>query len=358
MKITGITATTITMPLQEAYTIAYETVTTATNVLIRIETSSHHTGYGCSAPDEPVTGETPASVLEGIEAARELIVGSDPLRVAHLVERLKTELGGKPSTIAGIDMALHDIMGKVAGQPLWKLLGGYRRSFKTSITIGVSSVEQTVAEARERVGAGFSVLKIKGGVDVEQDVERLFRVREAVGDKVELRFDANQGYSVPESLRFVEATRQVHLELIEQPTPRTDSEQLGMVTQNVPLPIMADESLMNLRDAFRLARKDLVDMINIKLMKVGGIYEAQMVNAVARAARLEAMVGCMDESALAIAAGPALCARPAQCRVLRPRRSPRPVGRPVCRRRDLAQRRVVPNERAGARFRSGCLLVC
>jgi L-alanine-DL-glutamate epimerase-like enolase superfamily enzyme len=304
MKITRIETWPVKMQLAEPYRIAYETVESAVNVFIRVETDRGVIGYGCSAPDLKITGETADSVMSAIDkTAHPQLRGSDPLRTARLIERLKTTLGDQPSAIAGVDMALHDILGKVCNLPLWKLLGGFRRSFKTSVTIGILPPIDAVERARYWIGQGFAALKIKGGNSVESDIERIRRVREAVGPHVELRFDANQGYTVDDTLRFVDAIRDAELELIEQPTAKGEPDLLGSVTRKVYLPVMADESLVDLRDAFRLAKRELVDMVNVKLMKVGGIYEASLINAVARSAGLEAMVGCMDEAALGIAAG-------------------------------------------------------
>jgi L-alanine-DL-glutamate epimerase-like enolase superfamily enzyme len=231
------------------------------------------------------------------------ILGRDPLRIALLLEPLRERLAVQPAARAALDMALHDILGKAAGLPLWKLLGGYRECMETSVTIGILPVEETVDRARHRAAQGFRCLKLKGGRDVESDIERVLRVRETLGPGIELRFDANQGFTFEETVRFVHEARQAKLELVEQPTPKGEPDLLGRVASAVPLPIMADESLMGLRDAFRLARKGLADMVNVKLMKVGGIANAIQVNSVARSARLEVMVGCMDEAALAIAAG-------------------------------------------------------
>jgi L-alanine-DL-glutamate epimerase-like enolase superfamily enzyme len=304
MKITRIEAWLVTMPLKEPYAIAYETVEQVTNVFLRLETNEPITGYGCAAPDLEVTGETPKGVLRALEdVITPAIKGSDPLRLAMLLERLKPQLKDQPSTLAALDMALYDILGKKSGLPVWRLLGGFRDRVRTSVTIGILPEKETIERAREWVRKGFKCLKLKGGKDMDSDIERVMKVREAVGKGIELRFDANQGFSVEDTQRFVQETQKANLELIEQPTPKGEPHLLSRVTQRVPIPVMADESLMTLRDAFRIARRGLADMVNVKLMKVGGISEALQINGVARSAGLEVMVGCMDEAALGIAAG-------------------------------------------------------
>jgi L-alanine-DL-glutamate epimerase-like enolase superfamily enzyme len=304
MKIASLEIWPAKLPLTEPYTIAYETIAAVENVFLRIETSAGINGFGCAAPDEQVTGETPDSVMQVFgDVIESVLKGSDPLRIALLTEKLAPILVKHPSAAAMADMALYDILGKAAGLPVCRLLGGFRTRIKTSITIGILPVAETVAKARAYVNRGFRVLKIKGGKNAADDIERILRVREAVGPRIAIRFDANQGYKEEDALHFLQETRSARLELIEQPTAREDFDLLGRITGKAPIPVMADESITNLQDAFRLARRGLVDMLNIKLMKVGGISEAVRINTVARAAGLEVMVGCMDEAALAIAAG-------------------------------------------------------
>ncbi|GJM32442.1 MAG: L-Ala-D/L-Glu epimerase [Saprospiraceae bacterium] len=304
MKIKNLECWSKDLKLTEPYTIAYETIDTSPHVFLKLQTESGLVGWGCAAPDLEVTGETAAGVLGHFQQTIEpYLRGKSPFQFALILDELRTLIPGNPSALAMVDMALYDLVGKKAGVPLYQLLGGYRDSIPTSITIGILPVAETVEKARQFIASGFKILKIKGGSNLEQDIEKIRKVREAVGAGIELRFDANQGFSVEQSVQFIRATQQAGIELLEQPTAKENESLMGEVSQRVQVPIMADESLMTLKDVFRLSSNNYTDMINIKLMKVGGITEGMHINSVAKSAGIESMVGCMDESALGIAAG-------------------------------------------------------
>ncbi len=303
MKITKISYERLDLKLAIPYTIAYETISKATNFILKLETGSTVVGYGCSAPDPIVTGESPTEVENLIkDIIQPYLIGKDPFTYALILAELRQMLGPKSSTLTMVDMALHDLISKKAGVPLFRFLGGYRGSIPTSITIGILPLDQTLSQARDCVGQGFTILKIKGGGNLQEDIEKMVKIREQFPN-ITLRFDGNQGYTVNESVSFVKKTAKVGIEIFEQPTQQGQEENLGKVTDQVHIPVMADESLKTLKDVFRLARKGRVDMINIKLMKVGGIMEGMHINSVAKSANLKVMVGCNDECSLGIAAG-------------------------------------------------------
>jgi L-alanine-DL-glutamate epimerase-like enolase superfamily enzyme len=303
MKITRVSFERLDLPLTVPYTIAYETVSQTSNFILKLETGGPHVGYGCAAPDQEVTGESAAEVQEGIERnVLPFLKGQSPFTYTRVLEELKGLCPDSPSVWAMVDMALLDLVSKKAGVPLYRFLGGYKESIETSITIGILGMEDTLAAAREYTDRGFNILKIKGGISLEEDIARMIRIREEFPGTV-LRFDGNQGYSVEDSIAFVKATHHVGIQIFEQPTKTKRDHKLGEVTHAVGIPVMADESLKTLDDAFRLAQHDQVDMVNIKLMKVGGIMEGMHINSVAKSAGLEAMVGCLDECALGISAG-------------------------------------------------------
>lgn len=304
MKITQLECWAHHMRLAEPYTIAYQTIDTAPNVFLKAKTDTGLTGWGCAAPDLEVTGETAEMVVRTFNDTIEpFLHGQDPFRYALLLQELRNHIPNAHSALAMADMLLYDLMAQQAGEPLYKLLGGFRTSILTSITIGILPVRETVERAAAFIGRGFQVLKLKGGASLEEDVEKVMLVREKVGKGIEIRFDANQGYAVEDAIAFIRRTADARVELLEQPTSRHNEELLKEVAANVPVPVMADESLMTLKDVFQLTSRGCIDMINIKLMKVGGIMEALHINSVAKADNVEGMVGCMDESALGIAAG-------------------------------------------------------
>ncbi|WP_378179835.1 mandelate racemase/muconate lactonizing enzyme family protein [Aquimarina sp. SS2-1] len=303
MKITNISYERLDLQLSEPYTIAYETVSKAINFILKIETDKNVVGYGCAAPDMVVTGETPEDVEQDIRGVIiPYLKGKNAFMSSEILAELKLLLKKKSSALAIVDIALLDIAARKLNIPLYQFLGGYRHSISTSITIGILPLEDTLKTAAEFVTQGFNIIKVKGGLSLKEDIEKMIRLRENF-PAVELRFDGNQGYTAEQAIEFYKRTKEVNIEFFEQPTKVGFDERMGVVTDGTSIPVMADESIKSVKDTFRLAQGEFIDMVNIKIQKVGGIREAMHINAVAQSAGLETMVGCIDECSLGISAG-------------------------------------------------------
>jgi len=292
--------------LKEPFRVAYEVEEDAWNILVRLTTAEGEVGWGNACPDPEVTGETPASVLKTLRKLTPRVVGEDAHRINRVNYIMEEVVGGNLTAKAGVNLALYDILGKEAGLPVTKMLGGFKDRIQTSISIGILPLEETVGKAKAHVAQGFKVLKLKCGLDPEDDIRRAIAVREAVGRDILLRLDANQGYDVGTALRVVDALENIYgvdIELIEQPTPAGELAQLKEVTGASSVPIMADESVQSILDTFVVTAGQMADLINIKLMKTGGITGALRVNHIAQAGGIPAMVGCMSESIVSVAAG-------------------------------------------------------
>ncbi len=214
------------------------------------------------------------------------------------------------SAKAAVDMAVYDLFAKSCRKPLYKILGGGRKEIETDLTISVNGVEEMVADSLKAVSQGFRILKIKVGKESKMDVERIQAIRQAVGPDIRLRIDANQGWSAKEAVKIIRTLEDmgIVMDLVEQPVNAHDFEGMKFVTSQVYTPILADESVFSPEDAIRIIRERAADLINIKLMKTGGIHEALKICAIAESFGMECMIGCMLESKIAVSAAAHLAA--------------------------------------------------
>ncbi len=311
MKITGVHIGEIAIPLARPFKTALRTVERVEDIVVRVTAENGMTGYGEAPPTAVITGDTKGSVRCAIrDLIAPAILGMDILAIDQVMEAMDHSVKGNTSAKAAVDMALYDLWGKVLGQPLWRLLGGYRPSFETDITISVNPVPQMVADSLAAVKEGYRILKVKVGKEGMADIPRIAAIREAVGPDVSIRVDANQGWTVKDSIRIISAMEDqgLEIELVEQPVPARDLEGMTRITQAVYTPILADESVFSPADAVEIIRRGAADLINIKLMKTGGIHEALKICGIASLYGVECMMGCMLESKLAVSAAAHLCA--------------------------------------------------
>jgi o-succinylbenzoate synthase len=312
LEIRGVDIWKLSIPRTRPFAMAIGTVDCAENILVRIRAAGGASGLGEGSPLRYVTGETQATAFVLAAELASVLLGKDALAVEARLAELDRFLAGNPTLKSAFDMALYDLAARHAGQPLYALLGGENRSFWTDDTIGLDTAEAMASAARDVLRRGFPAVKVKLGTGRKEDVARIRAIRQAIGDGVPLRVDANQGWEVATAVQVLRELAQFGIEYCEQPVARWDLEGLRRVRQASPIPIMADESLFDHHDALRLARMDACDYFNIKLAKSGGIRTALHIVAVAEAAGIPCGLGCMWETRLALSAMAHLAAaRPA-----------------------------------------------
>jgi len=308
MGIQSIEVYSVVLRYHEPFRIAPSTATECHNIVVKVFTDFGIVGIGEASPSERVTNETPNTILEVLDKIAPHLIGMCPLRIEQIVDTMDQIVPENPSAKAAVDMALHDILGKTTRKPLFKLLGGFREQVLTDITLSIKEPKEMAEDAVKAVRRGFEALKVKVGLNPNEDFERVRKIREAVGSDVAIRIDANQGWTVSQAVEVLKKLERFNIEFVEQPVNADDIEGLVKVRKDSPIPVMADESVHSPFDAIHVITEEAVDLINIKLMKSGGILNAKKIAAIAEAAHMPCMIGCMGESSIGISAAVHLAA--------------------------------------------------
>ncbi|MFF2450262.1 dipeptide epimerase [Neobacillus sp. NPDC058068] len=294
------------VPLIKPFKTALRTVTTAEAIFVKIICDNGIVGWGEAPPTVVITGDSLLSIDSAINyVIKPFLEKKSLLNYELLFQGLKTILVGNSSAKAAVDMALYDCLAQYCKLPLYQFLGGHKQELETDFTVSVNGPEEMGDDAVSYIQQGFNVLKVKVGKDdIATDLERIREVRNRVGNNIKIRLDANQGWTAKDAIRAIRKMEDsgLQIELVEQPVKADDIEGLKQVTDHVDTLIMADESVFTARQAFQVLKTRSADLINIKLMKAGGIYQAQIINQLAETCGVECMVGSMIETRLGISA--------------------------------------------------------
>jgi L-alanine-DL-glutamate epimerase-like enolase superfamily enzyme len=303
MRIENLEAKLYLAPLRAPFKIALGETDHIETVIVRVTAEGGFIGFGEASAYAPVTGEDSESVLAFLNKAAHALIGRDATDISGIHAAMDAISIGRSAAKAGVDIAIYDILSKQARLPLYRFLGGSDYRVRTDMTVGLADTTVMVERAARYVNEGFRTLKVKAGIDPVADVEHLRAIRKAVGPDVELRIDANQGWDVKSTLWVLERLSDTDIAEIEQPLPHWNLDGARFLRERIGQQLMLDESVHTPRDAMKAAKAGAGDMINIKLMKSGGLYPALKINAIAEAAGMTCMAGCMTETRVSISAG-------------------------------------------------------
>ena len=303
MKVIAVRSYLRRMALTKPYTIAYNTFSDVRLAFLEIELENGVIGYGSGSPAEDVVGETTEQTFANLQTEFvQQFIGRDIRNFQQIIFESAIRFPHLPGTLAAIDIAFHDAFGKFIGCSIAEFYGVKIKSLPTSMTIGIKSVQETLEDAAGYRDLGFKVLKIKTGLNLEEDIERVTKLRERFGNHFTIRVDANQGYDLSDLKKFIELTRDQGLELIEQPLPVGAENELMQLNSSDRKLLAADESLKDPEAALKLTTYRPFGIYNIKLMKCGGIMGAREIANIAMHSGIDLFWGCNDESMISISA--------------------------------------------------------
>ncbi|MEE1195321.1 MAG: dipeptide epimerase [Lachnospiraceae bacterium] len=303
MKITDIRLGMISVPLRVPFKTALRTVNSVEDVVVEIHTDTGNIGYGEAPPTGVITGDTTGAIIGAItDHIKKTLVGRDVDDFEDLMIALQKCVLKNTSAKAAVDMALWDLYGQLYKIPVYKMMGGAKKSIVTDITISVNDPDEMAHDAVDAIARGYDCLKVKVGKEPQKDIDRLSAIRAAVPKSTLIRIDANQGWTPKEAVRILNGMQEkgLDIEFVEQPVKGHDFEGLKYVTERSYVPVLADESVFSPEDALKIMQMGAADLVNIKLMKCGGLYNALKIASAAEVYGVECMIGCMLEAKISV----------------------------------------------------------
>ncbi len=288
------------LPRKERFVTSRHASDVAQVVFVRLDVDGTE-GWGATSPSD-VTKESKDTVIQALEKMAAELRGFAFERGRDVADKMDAILPGNPAAKAAIDLAVFDVLGRSRGLPLYQMLGEAREAILTDRTVGLMDAPAAADRAKAFVREGFRAIKLKLGGRVDGDLERVTKLRTALGNHILLRVDANQAYGYRAALRFARQAYPHVLEFFEQPLAADDLEGMRSLTETSPIPVMADESVVSPQDAAKVGWSKCARLVNLKLMKTGGISRTLEANAICESAGMPTMVGCNAESSLSIAA--------------------------------------------------------
>ena len=293
----------LSIPLIEPFVTSLGTDENAENVIVKITTKEGIVGFGECSPYMPINGESQETCFIVGQYFAKAIKGKNALDIESCVTLMDKIIYANNSIKSAFDIALYDIAAQHAGVPLYKFIGGENnKTIITDYTVSVGDPKKMAADAVKIKEQGYPAIKVKLGLNGKTDVIRMKGIREAVGNDIPLRIDANQGWEVEEAIETLKALAPFNIQHCEEPIARWNYLQLPRVNKESPIPIMADECCGDEHDAERLIQLNACEYMNIKLGKSGGIFKALKMARMAEAANINLQVGAMLESRLAMTA--------------------------------------------------------